>query len=297
MTYSIIAHDPQAGLAGGAVQSHYFSVGTQVLWAKPGVGVVVTQMMVEPSYGVRGLELLEQGGSPRSVLNVLLASDSAPDERQVAMLDTMGQLAVHTGKRCIAFAGHRVSAGVSAQGAMLKQDATWDAMVELFQAATGELAERMLVALEAAEDHGGDVRGRKSAAIVVVATTASATPWLDRRVDLRVDDHPQPLRELRRLLSLHRLYDRANRAFNSALSGDMNAALLEFASLEHERPDDPDVAFRHGLLLAIAGRIDEARRRLEQCYHNGSGWREVLRRLPAAGYLPDDPALLERLGA
>lgn len=297
MTYSIIAHDSEAGLLGGAVQSHYFGVGTHVLWAKPGAGVVVTQMMAEPSYGCRGLDLLERGQSPGGVLSSLLAADSAADERQVGMIDVMGDVAVHTGKRCIAFAGHRVSRGVATQGAMLEQDAVWKAMVDAYQAASGDLAERMLVALEAAEERGGDVRGPKAAALVVVTTTASATPWLDRVVDLRVDDHQQPLRELRRLLSLHRLYDRANRAFNSAITGNLSAALSEFASLESEQPDDADVAFRHGLLLALAGRVDEARHRLEHCYRDGNGWREALRRLPAAGYLPNDPDLLERLGA
>jgi uncharacterized Ntn-hydrolase superfamily protein len=297
MTYSIIAHDSHAGLLGGAVQSFYFSVGTQVLWAKPGAGVVITQMMAEPSYGSHGLELMERGQSPGAVLNALLASDSAADERQVAMINGAGEVAVHTGKRCIDFSGHQTGRGVSAQGAMLSEDAGWDAMMDAFQAADGELAERMLAALEAAEGHGGDVRGRKSAALVVVRTTPSLTPWLDRLLDLRVDDHPEPLRELRRLLALRRLYDRANRAFNCALAGDMSAALSEFANLEHERPDDADVAFRHGLLLALAGRVDDARRRLEQCYQKGPGWREALRRLPAAGYLPDDQELLERLGA
>jgi len=253
--------------------------------------------MAEPSYGCRGLERLEKGESPGVVLNSLVAADPGADERQVAMIDGTGEAAVHTGKRCIAFAGHRTTRGASAQGAMLANDAGWDAMIDAFDSARGDLAERLLLALEAAEDHGGDVRGRRSAALVVVRSTPSSTPWLDRPIDLRVDDHPEPLRELRRLLSLRRLYDQANQAFNLAVGGNMSAALSEFANLERERPDDADVAFRHGLLLALAGRLDESRRRLEQCYRQGPGWREALLRLPAAGYLPDDPELLKRLVA
>jgi uncharacterized Ntn-hydrolase superfamily protein len=295
MTYSIIARDRSTGHMGVAIQSHSFSIATGPLWAEPGVGVVVTQMMIEPSYGPRGLSLMRAGASAADALAALIAADAAAATRQVAMLDAAGRAAVYTGAACLAAAGQSAGDGVSAQGTILSSERTPAAMLRAFEQARGDLAERLVAALDAGERTGGDLRGMRSAALLVVAAQDTGRPWIDRVVELSVPDHPAPLVELRRLVSLQRLFARAGRALETALAGDMAAGLVDYSALAREAPDDPDLAFRHGLLLALAGQPREARRRFDVCYRLHDGWVEAVRRLPAAGYLPDDPALLEEI--
>lgn len=295
MTYSIIARDPDTGQIGAAVQSFYFNVGPRAIWVRPGVGAVATQMMIEPAYGHRGLELMKAGANAGTALETLLAEDASSSQRQVAMLDAHGGVAAHTGAQCIAFSGHVASDGVSVQGAMLRQDKTWDAMYEAFQLSTGPLAERLISALKAAERVGGDVRGPRAAALIVVAGERTAQPWSDYLINLRVDDHPNPVGELERLLEYNGFFSRADRAFAEALAGNMKAALAEFALLERERAEDCDVAFRHGVLLALDGQVSHARTRLNVCYKSDAGWRDAVSRLPAAGFLPADPDMLAQL--
>jgi uncharacterized Ntn-hydrolase superfamily protein len=288
MTYSIIAHDPESGEVGGAVASFYFAVGPAVLWARPGAGVVITQMMPEPAHAAHGLTRMERGERAGSVLTALLAGDPASATRQLALLDARGQLAAYTGSQCIAYAGHRTGPHASVHGAILERDGVWNEVYEAFVRAEGSLAERLLTALERGEELGGDLRGTRSAALVVVKTAATERPWLDTSVDVRVDGHPEPLKEMRRLLGLHEFYARANRALEMALGGHIDGGLSDFARLAEERPDDSDVAFRHALLLALAGDLDKARSRLAVCYRLGDRWRELVRRLGPAGFLPED---------
>jgi uncharacterized Ntn-hydrolase superfamily protein len=278
-----------------AVQSHYFSVGSLVSWAEPGVGAVATQSVVEPAYGPRGLGQLRRGASAPDALRRLLGDDDQEAVRQVAIVDKHGRVAVHTGSRCIREAGHRVADGVSAQANMMERPTVPDAMVEAFRSTAGELGDRLMAALEAAEREGGDIRGRQSAAIVVVAGRASGQPMQDRPVDLRVEDHADPVRELRRLVELQRTYHRIEVADELAAAGDTEGALAEYAAAHAEQPGNAELAFWHGVALAASGREAEAREQLALAYRDREGWRELLRRLPASGLFPEDRELIERL--
>jgi uncharacterized Ntn-hydrolase superfamily protein len=280
-----------------AVQSHYFSVGSLVSWAEPGVGAVATQSVVEPAYGPRGLGQLRRGASAPDALRRLLGDDEQSAVRQVAIVDKHGRVAVHTGARCIREAGHRVADGVSAQANMMERPTVPDAMIEAFRETAGDLGDRLVAALEAAEREGGDIRGRQSAALVVVAPRATGRPMEDRPIDLRVEDHPDPVGELRRLAALHASYQRIEIADELAAAGDTEGALAEYAAAHAEQPGNAELAFWHGVALAASGREEEARDLLERAYADREGWRELLRRLPASGLFPDDDELLLRVTA
>jgi uncharacterized Ntn-hydrolase superfamily protein len=295
VTYSIIARDDRSGELGVAVQSHYFGVGSLVTWAEAGVGAIATQSVAEPAYGSRGLELMRAGASAPEALHRLLAEDRQERVRQVAFIDRHGRVAAHTGARCIREAGHRVADGVSAQANIMERATVPDAMVAAFRSAEGDLADRLLQALEAAEREGGDLRGRQSAALVVVAPRAKGRPTEDRLFDLRVDDHPDPVRELHRLLGLSRAYERVDLGDELAAAGDMEAALAQYAAAHADQPDSAELAFWHGVALAASGREEAARPMLERAYAEGEGWRELLRRLPDAGLFPDDRELVTRM--
>jgi uncharacterized Ntn-hydrolase superfamily protein len=277
------------------VQSHYFSVGSIVSWAEPGVGAVATQSIVEPAYGPRSLGQLRRGASAPDALRRLLGDDEQADVRQVAIVDSHGRVAVHTGARCIREAGHRLADGVSAQANMMERPTVPSAMLEAFRASDADLAGRLLAALEAAEREGGDIRGRQSAAVVVVAPRASGQPMQDRPVDLRVDDHPDPVAELRRLVAVHDAYGHVEVADELAAAGDLEGALAEYAVAHTKQPDNAELAFWHGVTLAANGREAEARELLERAYSERDGWRELLRRLPESGLFPDDEELIARL--
>jgi uncharacterized Ntn-hydrolase superfamily protein len=277
------------------VQSHYFSVGSIVSWAEPGVGAVATQSIVEPAYGPRGLGQLRRGASAPDALRRLLGDDEQADVRQVAIVDSHGRVAVHTGARCIREAGHQLADGVSAQANMMERPTVPSAMLEAFRASDADLAGRLLAALEAAEREGGDIRGRQSAAVVVVAPRASGQPMQDRPVDLRVDDHPDPVAELRRLVAVHDAYGHVEVADELAAAGDLEGALAEYAVAHTKQPDNAELAFWHGVTLAANGREAEARELLERAYSERDGWRELLRRLPESGLFPDDEELIARL--
>jgi uncharacterized Ntn-hydrolase superfamily protein len=295
VTYSIIARDDRSGELGIAVQSHSFSVGSVVSWGEAGVGVVATQSVADPAYGPRGLALMRDGASAPEALHRLLAEDELEAVRQVALVDRHGRVAAHTGRRCIDAAGHRVADGVSAQANLMSGTTVPDAMVAAYRDTGGTLPGRLLAALDAAEDEGGDLRGRQSAALLVVAPRATGRPSEDTLVDLRVEDHVDPVRELRRLLELQRAYAHAAVADDLAAAGDVEGALAAYESACAERPDSAELAFWHGVALAASGREQEARGPLEQAYRAGDGWRELLRRLPAAGFFPDDAELVGRL--
>jgi uncharacterized Ntn-hydrolase superfamily protein len=296
MTYSLVARDPETGDLGVAVQSHFFSVGSIVSWAEPGVGAVATQSFVDVAYGPRGLQLMRNGRSAAGALGELVDRDEGEAARQVAMIDAAGRVAVHTGQGCIAEAGHQVGVQMSAQANMMRRDTVPRAMVEAYAASEGERLEwRMLAALDAAEAEGGDVRGRQSAALLVVGGRRSDTPWKDRRVDLRVEDHSEPLRELRRLLRLHAAYALVDDAEQATMRGDLEAAARHYRLAHDEAPDNIEIAFWLGLALAGSGQVEEGRGYVRRAIEVHDGWAELLHRLPAAGLLPDDPQLMQAL--
>lgn len=294
-TYSIVARDPATGQIGVAVQSHWYSVGSIVSWAEPGVGAVATQSFVDPSYGVLGLELMRAGKSAPEALKALLAVDPQAATRQVAMVDAQGRVAAHTGAACIEEAGDHVGAQYSTQANMMLKDTVWDAMARAYESSKGDLAERLLAALEAAEREGGDIRGRQSAAILVVSGASTGRPWADRLFDLRIEDHPSPVAELRRLVGLKRAYDRMNRGDELFATKDVEGALREYSAAEQAVPDNIEMVFWHAVTLANAGRVDEALPLLRRVFAADRNWATLLERLPKAGLLPNDPKLLERL--
>ena len=296
MTYSIVARDARTGELGVAVQSHWFSVGTVVTWAEAGVGAVATQAFAQPSYGPLGLVLMRSGHSAAGTLRALTTVDPGAGERQVAMVDARGGIATHTGERCIAAAGHANGDMVSAQANMMRNDSVWPAMLDAYNGATDlPLAERLLAALDAAEAAGGDIRGRQSSALLVVRAESTGMPWLDRTVDLRVDDSTDPLGELRRLLRLRRAYAQVEVAETAAMSGDADTALREYTAGRDLAPESDEIAFWQAIFLAGKGDEAAARNILADVSTREPGWTELVRRLPAAGLFPGDDALLERL--
>jgi uncharacterized Ntn-hydrolase superfamily protein len=295
VTYSIVARDPRTGALGVAVQSHWFSVGSVVPAAEAGVGAVATQAFVEASYGPLGVARMRAGAGAREALDELLAADEARELRQVAMVDAGGGVAAHTGAACVAGAGHVVGDGVSARGNMLDSDAVWQALLPAFEAAAGPLAERLLAALEAAEAAGGDIRGRQSAAILVVGGERSDRPWEGVRVDLRVEDDPDPLPELRRLLAVHRAYEKLGEVLElrDGPTDALERALADLAEVADVLGDNPEPTVWRAVFLARAGRLEEARRAVERAAALNPRVPEFLRRLDRPGFL--DRALAELL--
>ena len=294
-TYSIVARDPATGQMGVAVQSHWFSVGSTVTWAEAGVGAVATQSFVEPSYGPQGLGLMKIGRTASEALAGLLAADSGRDVRQVGMVDVKGNVATHTGSMCIPAAGGQTGAGYAVQANLMDKPTVWPAMARAYEAATGDLADRLLAALDAAEAEGGDIRGRQSAAILIVKPTSSGRPWADKVFDLRVEDHPLPLQELRRLVTLQRAYNRMSAGDDCVTVKDWACAEREYGGAEALVPDNAEMAFWHAVALATNGRLEAARPLFARAFAADARWRKLVRRLPKVGQLPDDPKLIERI--
>lgn len=294
-TYSIVARDVATGDMGVAVQSHWFSVGSLVTWGEAGVGVVATQSFVDPAYGPLGLELMRAGKSATEALRGLLAADDARAVRQVAMLDAAGDVAAHTGEDCIPGAGHIVGDQFSVQANLMLDDTIWPAMDEAFRAAKGDLAERMLVALEAAEAAGGDIRGKQSAAILIVRGESTGRPWADRVMELRVEDHPEPLEELRRLIRIHRAYDHMNAGDLAIEHGDEDAALREYAAAGAMFPENLEMKYWHAVSLANLGRLDEAIVLFRDVFAGDVRWKVLTPRLRGNGLLNVDDDGLKRI--
>jgi uncharacterized Ntn-hydrolase superfamily protein len=290
-TYSIVARDPETGQFGVAVQSHWFSVGARVPWARPGVGAVATQATADVSYGPRALDLLAAGAGANEALARLVAEDPGAATRQVAVVDAQGEVAVHTGATCVAFAGHVTGEACSCQGNLLASARVWPAMLDAFRESTPPLAERLLAALDAGELAGGDARGRQSAAMLVVGP--SGEPW-EERISLRVEDHPAPLVELRRLLELHSAYSLADIADGLVAEGRQAEAAQLYERASALVPDSHELGFWAGLGLAQAGQMDLGLARVRQAIELHPGWREILERLPAE-MAPAAEAVRERL--
>jgi uncharacterized Ntn-hydrolase superfamily protein len=294
-TYSIVARDPATGELGVAVQSHWFSVGSIVAWAEAGVGAVATQSFVDPSYGKNGLDLMRAGKSAPDTLKELLAKDEARDVRQVAMIDARGRVDAWTGKNDIQAAGHIVGQNFSVQANLMLNDRVWPAMARAFGRATGDLAERMMAALDAAQLAGGDIRGRQSAALIVVTGKPTGLAWKDRTFDLRVDDSPEPLKELRRLVRLQRAYNHMNAGDLAVEKKDNEGALREYSAAEKLVPDNAEMIYWHAVALVNMGRVDESLPMFRRVFAMDPNWRTLTPRLPKSGLLPDDPKIINRI--
>jgi uncharacterized Ntn-hydrolase superfamily protein len=322
-TFSIVARDPVTGEMGVAVQSHWFAVGQIVPWAEAGVGAVATQSFVDPSYGKLGLDLLRAGKSAPAALRALLGGDGACEVRQVGMVDASGVVATFTGSRDIVAAGgiaantagsEQVSCGsfggtfstghdFAVQANLMANDTIWPAMAKAFAEAKGDLAARMLAALDAAQTAGGDIRGKQSAALIVVNAKSTGRPWQDKLFDVRVDDDPTPLAELRRLVALQRAYNHMNAGDLAVEHKDNEAALREYSAAEEIAADTAgipqsrhaEMIYWHAVALATMQRVDEALPLFARAFQLEPSWRELTPRLVRAGLLPDDAKLLARI--
>lgn len=294
-TYSIVARDPATGDLGVAVQSHWFSVGSSVTWAEAGVGAVATQSFVDPAYGPLGLALMRTGKSAPDALRSLLAGDAQRDVRQVAMVDSKGVVETHTGAKCIPAAGGQAGKGYAVQANLMEKPSVWPAMARAYEGAKGDLAERMLLALEAAEGEGGDIRGRQSAAILIVKAQGSGRPWADRIFDLRVEDHGNPLVELRRLVGVQRAYNHMTAGDDCVALAEWDCAEREYGAAEKLQPANAEMSYWHAVALATNGKLDAARPLFRKAFDADPRWRELTRRLPGVDQLPKDPKVLEAI--
>lgn len=289
-TFSIVAREPETGELGVAVQSHWFSVGSIVAWAEAGVGAVATQSFVNPAYGPDGLALMKQGVAAPEALEQLVEKDPGAAVRQVAFVDAQGRVGAHTGENCIASAAHHVGQGYSVQANMMENERVVPAMARAFEQARGPLAERLLAALEAAQKEGGDIRGQQSAALLVVRRQPTGRIWEERRIDLRVEDHPHPIEELRRLLAIHEAYEHMNAGDLALEKQDLPRALAEYARAAELYPDNLEIRFWNAFTLATNERMEEALPLFRQVFEKEKRWAELLKRLPAAGLIEEDPA-------
>jgi len=292
-TFSIVARDTATGQMAIGVQSHWFSVGTIVSWGRSGVGVVATQSFVNPAYGPKGLDLMSGGKSAEEALQLLVEADRGRDYRQVAFLDSRGSVSAFTGKSCITFASHAIGDNYSVQANMMLNEDVVPAMSKAFLDHAGlPLAERVLKVLQAAQAAGGDIRGKQSAALIVVGPDPVEEVWSDHLVDLRVDDHQDPLNELDRLLRVHRAYEHMNRGDLAVEHQDMEAALREYGAAEKMFPGNLEMKYWKAVALANNGRMEEALPIFEYVFDRDHHWRELTRRLPASGLLMlSDPEL------
>ncbi|HEY2495858.1 MAG TPA: DUF1028 domain-containing protein [Candidatus Angelobacter sp.] len=320
-TFSIVAFDPTTGEMGVAVQSHWFAVGGEVPWAEAGVGAVATQSFIDPSYGPLGLNLMRAGKSAPDALHGLLVADDACNVRQVAMVDTQGRVATFTGAKDIQPAGGiagasngnaasspnqiqcggqpggtiQVGKNYAVQANLMSNDKIWPAMSRAYESTKGDMAERMLAALDAAQAAGGDVRGRQSAVIVIVPAKGTGKPWQDYIFNLRVDDSPEPLKELRRLVTLQRAYNHMNAGDKAVELHDNPGALREYGAAEQLVPDSAEMVYWHAVALANMGRVDESLPLFKKVFAMDHNWVDLTPRLPKAGLLPDDPKLIQRI--
>lgn len=294
-TYSIVARDAATGELGVAVQSHWFSVGSMVLWAEPGIGAVATQSFVDPAYGPLGLQLMRSGKTAEQALSALLAADDHADVRQVGMVDAVGGVANHTGENAIVEFCNIAGDGYTVQANLMWKPTVCAAMSRAYESAKGDLAERLMAALEAAEGEGGDIRGKQSVALLVVSGDPTLPPWGGKLYDLRIEDHAEPLVEMRRLLTMARAYNLMNEGDEHMTEGEVEKAVEAYSAAEALVPDSHEMIFWHAATLAADGRVEEALPLFSKAFAMWPLWRELVTRLPASGLLPDDPALMEKI--
>jgi len=294
-TYSIVARDAKTGELGVAVQTHWFSVGTSVAWARPGVGAVATQSFTERSYGPLGLEMMAVGKTADQAMKALLAADDHTDVRQVGMVDAKGNTAVHTGEHAIIEHCHHEGEGFTVQANLMLKAAVCDAMIKAYTTSSDDLAGRMMAALEAAQGEGGDIRGKQSAALVVVSGDSSKERWNGTHFDLRVDDNPDPITELRRLLTVARGYKMMQAGDDYWTEGKVKEALESYIKAEEMMPNSHEAVFWHAATLAAGGYVDESLPLFAKAFKMWPDWKTLVPRLPASGLLPDDPTILNKI--
>lgn len=294
-TYSIVARDERTGEIGAGVQSHWFSVGTVVPWALAGVGAVVTQSFTNPAFGPEGLRLLSEERSPEEAVGKMVSKDEGRDLRQLAIIDSRGRSFAHTGKKCVAEAGHISGKNFSVQANMMLKGTVWPAMAEAFETSDGPLADRIMASLMAAEKEGGDARGRQSAAMVIVRGKGTGQVWKDRLIDLRVDDHRDPLKELARLLKVHRAYESMDEGDKAMEDGDTDLALSAYSKAQKAFPRNAEMLFWHAVGLANKGRFDESLPLFQKAFAMNPNWRLMVPRLRPNGMLELSGRQVERL--
>ena len=294
-TFSIVARDAASGEIGVAVQSHWFSVGANVSWAEPGIGAVATQSFTEVSYGPLGLQLMRAGKSAGETLRSLMASDAHTDVRQVAMVDARGNVAVHTGDNAIIEFCDSTGEGYSVQANLMQNPTVCDAMARAYETTEGDLAERLMAALEAAQAEGGDIRGRQSAALLVVGGDATVPRWRGRIFDLRIEDHGTPVKEMRRLLTVARAYRLMNAGDDYVTEGEIEKAMEAYAGAEALAPDNHEMVFWHAATLAASDRLEDSLPLFARAFAMWPQWRQLIPRMPASGLLPDDPELIKQI--
>lgn len=278
-TFSIVARDSVTGNMAVAVQSHWFSVGSVVTYGKAGVGVVATQSFVNPSYGPKGLALMEQGLSAQQALNVLLANDSGEMFRQVAFLNTKGEVATHTGSSCIEAAGHRQGKNFSVQANMMLNNTVWDAMANAFETTKGEFSDRIIAALRAAQMEKGDIRGSQSAAILIVKGKATGNSWEDVLMDLRVEDNENPVEELARLVKLQHAYDFMNQGDLAMEAGDSKKAEFLYLSAQNLFPNNLEMKYWYAINLLNNKEFEKAHPILKSIFKQNINWKTLTSRL------------------
>jgi uncharacterized Ntn-hydrolase superfamily protein len=296
VTYSIVARDPHSGEMGLATHSQAFAVGSSVPWGEPGFGVIATQSIAEPFYGQLGLDLLRGGMTAGESLAAMRSVDPHPERRQVAMIDGNGEIAAYTGEGCVAEAGHLVGETCCSLANMAASPAVWEGMVAAFEESSGTLAQRLWGALTAAERAGGDIRGRRSAALTVFRAVRTGRPWRDQLVDLRVDDHPDPVTELGRLVGTSATYHQVVRGFERAIDGDPHGGAEELSLLDDGDFEDPDLAMWRSIVMALAGRQDEAIAGFERLNDVAPQFIETALRMVPAGLLPDGDLVRRAVG-
>jgi uncharacterized Ntn-hydrolase superfamily protein len=294
-TYSIVARDPETGEMGVAVQSHWFSVGSIVSWGEAGVGVVATQSFVNPAFGPNGLELLKSGMTASEVVDKLIAEDEGRDVRQLAIIDVNGNVKSYTGKNCIPGAGNIVGENYSVQANLMLNDKVPGAMSKAFEESKGPLAERLMAALFAAESVGGDIRGKQSAAILVVKGRSTGQVWEDRLIDLRVEDDPYPLDKLDRLLKIHRAYGHMNAGDLAVEHGDMELAMKEYAAAEKMFPDNEEMKFWHATTLVNNGDLAGSLPLFKAVFEKNENWKILTPRLVPIGLLNVNKEQLQKI--
>ena len=294
-TFSIVARDSVTGELGVAVQSHWFNVGAIVGWGEAGVGVIATQSFVNPSFGLRGLYMLKQGKTPQQVVDELIASDSGRDFRQLAVCDAKGNTAAYTGKNCITYAGHIFENDYSVQANLMINDKVWPAMSKAFKETKGPLAERLVAALEAGQEAGGDIRGKQSASIMVYTGKPTGKAWEDKLIDLRVEDSNEPIPELKRLLKVQRAYEHMNNGDLATEKNDMKLAMDEYNAAMQMFPDNLEMKYWTAVTLANNNKVDDALKLFKEVFEKDKNWYDLTPRLPKSGLLTVSDADLKRI--
>lgn len=295
-TFSVVARDTLTGEMAVGVQSHWFSVGALVPWGKAGVGVVATQSFVNPAYGPKGLELMGEGVPAEEALSRLVDQDEGRAFRQVAFLDANGNVSAFTGEKCVEAASDLNGKNFSVQANMMLNDKVVPAMAEAFiRYSDYPLAERVLEVLKAAQNAGGDIRGKQSSALIVVGPEKTNNSWEDKKIDLRVDDHENPVMELERLLKVHRAYEHMNKGDLAVEAGDMKKALDEYGAAENMFPENLEMKFWKAVAMANSGNLEEARPIFKKIFEKDENWKIMLQRLPPSGLLELSPEEIESI--